>query len=185
MKLITSVMKDSKKINQIAHLARAGTDSVVYGVSDSQKRHIANTVAEVTGFRGLYVAWNEMQARQAYLDLSYLTGDKAVYLSNREIMLYDVEARSFEQTHERIASLARILNGDYRFIVTSGEALMHYLMDPEDFSRQLVTLKPGDEVDISQLEMKLLEMGYETGTVFKTRRNSGHISGQLRNAVPY
>lgn len=161
MKLITSVMKDSVKINQIAKLARNGTDTVVYGVSDSQKRHIANTVSEFTGYKGLYVAWNEMQARQAYIDLSYLTGDKAVYLSNREIMLYDVEARSFEQTHERIASLARILNGDYKFIVTSGEALMHYLMDPEDFGKQLLTLRPGDTVDVGQLEMKLLEMGYE------------------------
>ena len=142
MKLITSVMKDSKKINYIANLARTGTDSVVNGVSDSQKRHIANTVAEMTGLKGLYVAWNEMQARQAYLDLSYLTGEKAIYLSNREIMLYDVEARSFEQTHERVASLARIINGDYRFIVTSGEALMHYLMDPDDFEKQLITLKP-------------------------------------------
>jgi transcription-repair coupling factor (superfamily II helicase) len=161
MKLITSVMKNSKKINYIANLARTGTDSVVNGVSDSQKRHIANTVAEMTGLKGLYVAWNEMQARQAYLDLSYLTGEKAIYLSNREIMLYDVEARSFEQTHERVASLARIINGDYRFIVTSGEALMHYLMDPDDFEKQLITLKPGDTVDVNFLEMKLLEMGYE------------------------
>lgn len=161
MKLITSVMKNSEKINRLAGLAKAGTDSIIHGVSDSQKRHIANTIAEMSGLKGLYVAWNEMQARQAYLDLSYLTGDKALYLSNREIMLYDVEARSFEQTHGRIASLARILNDDYKFIVTSGEALMHYLMDPEDFGKQLVTIKPCDTVDGSFLEMKLLEMGYE------------------------
>ena len=51
MKLITSVMKDSVKINQIAKLARNGTDTVVYGVSDSQKRHIANTVSEFTGYK--------------------------------------------------------------------------------------------------------------------------------------
>jgi len=161
MKLITSVMKDSKNINRIAYLAGKGTDSVVFGVSDSQNRHIADTVAEMTGFKGLYVAWNEMQARQAYLDLSYLTGDGAVFLPNREIMLYDVEARSFEQTHTRVAALARIINGDYKFIVTSGEALMHYLMDPDEFGKRLVTLRPGDTVDIGLLEMKLLEMGYE------------------------
>ncbi len=161
MKLITSVMNESKKINHLAGLAKVGNDSVVHGVSDSQKRHIANTVAEMAGLKGLYVAWNEMQARQAYLDLSYLTGDRAVFLSNREIMLYDVEARSFEQTHGRIASLARIINDDYQFIVTSAEALMHYLMDPDDFGKRLITLKPGETVDGNLLEMKLLEMGYE------------------------
>ena len=160
MKLITYAIKDSPKISRLVKLARTGANTIVHGISDSQKRHLSNTVAEISGLKGLYVAWNEMQARQAYLDLSYLTDDKAVYLSNREIMLYDVEARSFEQTRDRISSLARILKGDYKFIVTSVEALMHFIMDPEDFEKKLITLKPGDIVDWDTLEEKLLVLGY-------------------------
>ena len=144
MKLITSAIKNSRKIDHLEKLARTGVNTIVHGISDSQKRHLANTVAEVSGLKGLYVAWNEMQARQAYLDLSYLTDNKAVYLSNREIMLYDVEARSFEQTQDRISSLARILKGDYKFIVTSAEALMHFIMDPDGVGKRLITLKRGD-----------------------------------------
>ncbi|NLE26214.1 MAG: transcription-repair coupling factor, partial [Clostridiaceae bacterium] len=160
MKLITNAIKDSPKISRLVDLARAGANTIVHGISDSQKRHLSNTIAEISGLKGLYVAWNEMQARQAYLDFSYLTDGKAVYLSNREIMLYDVEARSFEQTRERISSLARILKGDYKFIVTSIEALMHFIMDPDDFEKKLITLKPGDVVDWDTLEEKLLVLGY-------------------------
>ncbi len=160
MKLITSAIKNSRKIDHLEKLARTGVNTIVHGISDSQKRHLANTVAEVSGLKGLYVAWNEMQARQAYLDLSYLTDNKAVYLSNREIMLYDVEARSFEQTQDRISSLARILKGDYKFIVTSAEALMHFIMDPDEFEKKLITLKPGDTVDWNALEETLLILGY-------------------------
>lgn len=160
MKLITSVIQDSKNINKLVAQTKSGVNTVVHGVSDTQKRHLANAVAEITGLKGLYVAWNEMQARQAYLDLSYLTDDGAVYLSNREIMLYDVEARSFERTHDRVAALARILNDDYKFIVTSGEALMHFIMDPDEFAKHLITLKPGDYIEGEKLEQQLLEMGY-------------------------
>jgi len=160
MKLITYAIKDSENISRLVKRSQEGVNSVVYGISDSQKRHLANAVAEISDFKGLYVAWNEMQARQAYLDFTYLTDGNVVYLPNREIMLYDVEARSFEQTRDRISSLARILKGDYKFIVTSAEALMHFIMDPKDFERQLITLKPGDIVDWEALEEKLLILGY-------------------------
>ncbi|MGI6083844.1 MAG: transcription-repair coupling factor [Acetivibrionales bacterium] len=160
MKLIINAIKESPKIKHLADSAQKGVNTVVHGVSDSQKRHLAKTVSELTGLKGLYVAWNEMQARQAYLDLSYLTDDKAVYLPNREIMLYDVEARSFEQTHDRISSLTRILDDDYMFIVTSAEALMHFIMPPDTFKKNLINLKPGDIVDWNDLEEKLLELGY-------------------------
>lgn len=160
MKLITYAIKDSKNISRLVKLSQEGVNSVVYGISDSQKRHLANTIAEISGYKGLYVAWNEMQARQAYLDFTYLTDNNVVYLANRELMLYDVEARSFEQTRDRISSLARILKGDYKFIVTSAEALMHFIMDPKDFERQLITLKPGDITDWDTLEEKLMVLGY-------------------------
>jgi len=160
MKLITYAIKDSENISRLVKRSQEGVNSVVYGISDSQKRHLANAVAEISDFKGLYVAWNEMQARQAYLDFTYLTDGNVVYLPNREIMLYDVEARSFEQTRDRISSLARILKGDYKFIVTSAEALMHFIMDPKDFERQLITLKTGDITDWDTLEEKLMVLGY-------------------------
>lgn len=160
MKQISMILKESENIKRLVKLARTGTETVIYGVSDAQKRHLAHTISELSGMKGIYVAWNEMQARQAYSDLAYLTDNRAVYLSNREIMLYDVEARSFEQTYERIVSLVRILGGDYNFIVTSAEALMHFLMPPEDFKRNIMNIKPGDHFPDDQLENKLMEMGY-------------------------
>jgi transcription-repair coupling factor (superfamily II helicase) len=111
--------------------------------------------------KGVYAAWNEMQARQAFMDLSWLTGDRAIYLPGREIMLYDVEARSFEQTYDRITALVRILKGDYDFVVTSAESLLHRLMSPRELARHLLELRTGGQARIEDLEEKLLEMGYE------------------------
>ena len=56
-------------------------------------------------------------------------------------MLYD-EARSFEQTYDRIQTLVRILDGGYDFIVTSVEALMHFIMPPEISKKNYCVLNP-------------------------------------------
>lgn len=160
MKHISTILNNSGNIKQLAQKVRNKTDAVVVGAGDSQKRHIAHIISEISEMKGIYVAWNEMQAKQAYSDLSYLTDGNALFVPNREIMLYDVEARSFEQTYERISSLVKILEGRYKFIVTSAEALMHFLMPPADFKKRLVTLEPGQMIESNDLERQLLEMGY-------------------------
>lgn len=161
MKLLNSLLSVSARLREITGKIRPGAELLVSGISDSQKRHLAWWAACETGMKGIYVAWNEMQARQALADLSWLTGDRAVYLPCREIMLYDVEARSFEQTYDRITALMRILEGDYDFVVTSTEALLHRLMPPDQLARYVLELKIGQQTAIESLEEKLLEMGYE------------------------
>lgn len=160
MKYFSDFLKKSEKFKSIINGIKKENEVVISGVSDSQKRHLAHMLSEASGMKGLYVAWNEMQAKHAYNDLSYLTGEKALFLPNREIMLYDVEARSFEQTYDRIQTLVRILDGGYDFIVTSVEALMHFIMPPENFKEKLLCFKPGDLIENDKLEQKLLEMGY-------------------------
>lgn len=160
MKYISKVLANTQKIKQAAGLVKQGSDTIISGVSDSQKHHVAHILSELSDLKGLYIAWNEMQAKKAYEDFKFLTGDRTVFLPNREIMLYDVEARSYQQTYERITSLIRILKGDYRFIVTSIEALMHFLMPPEEYKSRLLEIKPGDMFENDILEQKLLEMGY-------------------------
>lgn len=160
MNYISRVLENTEKIKQAVRLIKQGSETVISGVSDSQKHHMAHIISDFSDMKGLYIAWNEIQAKKAYADLNFLTGDKAIFLPNREIMLYDVEARSYQQTYERISSLIKILKGDYRFIVTSIEALMHFLMPPEKYKAMLLEVRPGNMFENDDLEQKLLEMGY-------------------------
>lgn len=161
MEAVNSLLSESSRLKALKDKISPGAELVISGISDSQKRHLAWWTAREAGKKGIYVAWNEMQARQAMADLSWLTGGRAVLLPGREIMLYDVEARSFEQTYDRITTLVRILEGDYEFVVTSAEALMHRLMPPQELSRHMFELETGGTAIIEELEEKLLEMGYE------------------------
>lgn len=161
MQLLSDSLKNNGKIKDLVKLAQARVETLVLGVSDSQKRHLSWLIAQEAGLKCIYVAWNEMQARQAYTDFSSLSGDRTLLLSNREIMLYDVEARSYEQTYHRITALLRVLHQDYDIIVTSAEAILHHLMPPGQFLNYVIKLETGKTHSSDDIEMKLLEMGYE------------------------
>jgi len=161
MEIINQFLEHSKPIHEILRCIRTKTEAMVHGVSDTQKRHLAFYLARNAGLKGIYIAWNEMQARQALADLAYLTEDRVVFLPDKDIMLYDVEARSYDQTYGRISALVRILEGDYDFIVTSAEAIVHRLMPPAAIREHVLRLKPRDQIPAEVIEERLMEMGYE------------------------
>jgi len=53
------------------------------------------------GLKGIYIAYNEMQARKMFEDVSFFFGKDAVFFPSKEIMLHDVEAKSYDSIYER------------------------------------------------------------------------------------
>jgi len=78
-----------------------------------QKVHIACALCGHLGLKGIYIAYNEMQARKMFEDVSFFFGKDAVFFPSKEIMLHDVEAKSYDSIYERINALYRIVNDDY------------------------------------------------------------------------
>ena len=56
----------------------------ITGPSDSQKVHLCHAIAEHAGRRGIYVTYNEFQARKAFEDLSMLMGENALLFPARK-----------------------------------------------------------------------------------------------------
>jgi len=70
-----------------------------------------------------------MRCRQEKCSRMFIfLGKDAVFFPSKEIMLHDVEAKSYDSIYERINALYRIVNDDYGFIVTSAEALCQNLL---------------------------------------------------------
>jgi transcription-repair coupling factor (superfamily II helicase) len=115
-----------------------------------------------------------MQARRLYEDFAFFLGNDAVFFPSKEIMLHDVEARSNDAAFQRIIALQRILEGNYRFIVTSVEAVSHKLTSRELFEECIFTITAGSRIDPSELSERLVSMGYE---------RAGVVEGQGQFAV--
>lgn len=133
----------------------------IIGPSDSQKAHISYAICEHCGTRGIFVAYNEMQARKIYEDFLLFYREDVLFFSAKEVMLYDVEAKSYDDVYSRIKVLDRIIENDYRFIITSAEALIQKIIPREMFLKSSIHFTLGGSLNLSQLSQNLVSIGYE------------------------
>jgi transcription-repair coupling factor (mfd) len=131
------------------------------GPSDSQKVHICHAICSHIKGRGIFVAYNEMQARKLYEDFSFFLGDDVLFFPSKEIMLYDVEAKSYDSVYQRIRVLDRVMRGEFAIVVTSAEAVSHKLIPPELFSACSLEFALESTIELREIARKLVMMAYE------------------------
>ena len=148
--------------NKILKSLKDGVAKVsVIGPSDSQKAHFAFAVASHLGLKGMFITYNEIQARRFYEDFLFFCGDDALLFPTKEILYHDVEAKSNDAIFQRIAVLDKILEDKYGFVVASIEAVSHKLPSRRFFTDNVLFFKTGDSVNLEKLIEKLMDMGYE------------------------
>ena len=76
-------------------------------------------------------------------------------------MLYDVEAKSNEAVFQRLRVLDSISRGEFKFIVTSIEALSHKLIEPQLMMGSTLKIDFDSKIELEGLIKKLVIMAYE------------------------
>lgn len=149
------------EIRKIQVDIKKGRSIAINGLADSQRHHLIYSLASGAGRKALYIAANDLQAHKAFRDLQTLYQEGVYYFPFREKMLYDVEAKSHEQSYQRIEGLYRLLSGDYTIMVISCESLLDYFMPPAEFQSYRMVFKVGDLFDPQKDIARWIEMGYE------------------------
>lgn len=162
--LIDPLLETLEYSNVLDNIKKGKYHTSLNGPSESQKAHLAYAVCSHLGSKGIMIAYNELQARKMYEDLSYFFDKDVILFSSKEIMLHDIEAKSYDLVYERIAALDRILRKDYRFIVTSAEALCQKLIDKELFLTSCLHFSYDNRIELTILIQKLVSIGYERVT---------------------
>jgi len=162
--LIEPLLK-SKDYNDIIDNIRRGEHHIsINGPSESQRAHISYAICSYLNSKGILITYNDLQARKIYEDLTYFFDKDVILFSSKEIMLHDVEAKSYDAIYERIAALDRILKCDYKFIVISAEAICQKLIDKELFEASRLSFDQNSRIDLTFLIQKLISIGYERVT---------------------
>ncbi|MCX7711973.1 MAG: transcription-repair coupling factor [Clostridia bacterium] len=133
----------------------------ISGPSDSQKAHLCYALCSHLNCKGLFITFNEMNARKMLEDFVFFHEEETVFFPSKEIMLHDVEAKSYDAVFQRLEALDRINSGDFKFVVTSAEAVAHKLISKKIFEQNTLSFKIGDRLDLDPLYNKLIAMGYE------------------------
>ena len=133
----------------------------IIGPSGSQKVHLCAAVSMHIRKKVMFVTYNELQAKKFYDDFVSFLGEEAILLPARDIMMYDIEAKSYEEMFQRISIIDRIYRKDYTILITSIDALAQKMIPVELFKEGIVNLSVTSTVEISDLSKKLISTGYE------------------------
>lgn len=157
-----SPLLELEEYRQVLNCVKSSKQPVnITGPSESQKAHICYALCRHSGQKGIFVAYNEMQARKLFEDFSFFLGEDVLFYPSKEITLYDVEAKSNDTVYQRLEVLDRICRGDYTLVITSVEALSHKLVHPELFNGSIIEINYNSRIDLEDLTRSLVMMAYE------------------------
>ncbi len=160
--LFFNSMSGNKELYDITSIINDKSARVsVTGPSDTQKIHFASCLVNNTGKKGLYVTYNEYEAKKAYEDFRFFFGDSVLFFPYREIMLYEIEAGSRETAYRRLGVLSKLLNREYKVLVLSVDSYVRKLMPADLFKEQIVSIETGKTIYKDELCEKLVYMGYK------------------------
>ena len=133
----------------------------VKGLVDSSRPFFVYSLMETMGKSCVIITHSRVKAKSIYEQLSVFLNDQVIHIPSRELVLYDIEAKSHSDELQRVKSIYRLLNNDYKIAVASVEALCIKVSDKDKFSEAAIKLVKEIEYDIEKLLNHLVDIGYE------------------------
>ena len=144
---IRSKLKDNKGVLQVT------------GCIDSQKSHFIDALSE--GYDScLIVADNELRAKELYENYRFFDRE-ALLLPARDFIFYQADIHSGEIDRQRAAVWKTLAQGTKVTVITTIAAFMTHSMPFAEWKDAAFTMKSGEELDLSAVSKRLLELGYE------------------------
>ena len=151
------IMEDAEIIRLSDSVGQGQSPCAVFGVSDSQKAHLASAVSG--GRPILFITWSNERAERAAEDMEIYLGRETAVLPAREA-IPGVRAGSGQSTMERAQTICRLLeNVD---VLSAGiDALLYNLMPPSVWRSAVIRLDHSSRISPAALRSRCLKMGYQ------------------------
>ncbi len=139
---------------------------MISGCIDSQKPHMMYGAGNDFKHK-IIVTFNEQKAKEIYEEYRFFEPE-AVYYPAKDILFYQSDLRGNVLTRERILALKTIAEGKNTTVITTYDALMNRMPEPEQFIQAVKTYAVGDVIELDAFRKKLVEMGYESAYQVET-----------------
>ena len=136
----------------------------VIGLSNIHKAHYVSGLCSSLGKKCLVICDTEGAASKFVEDLNFFD-EKAFLYPRREFNFNTRATDSKEFQHQRLGVLSRILDGSFRYIVTTLEAASQFTMPPGELRRRSLVVSEGAEQSPSSLVETLMFAGYSRSDV--------------------
>ena len=160
MQALLTPLYELAEYSQIKNaLRKAGGAVSVAGCVDAQKWHMAYGLGDGYKFK-IIATFSELHAREAYEQFRAYDRNTLLYPA-KDLIFYQADIHGNQQTKERIRVLKRLLQKKPITIVTTFDALMAPQVPLSVYEESVISLKKGNEVNLTGLSEKLVALGYE------------------------
>ena len=161
MQFILRAFINSEQFEAFARAAGRGRAALASGLCDSCKPFFGAALAGRFGQKPVFVVSDEGRAAEVSAALYALFGRESVLLAGRDFIFRNIENVSRQQEERRLASLIRLLNGDFCAAVLTADTLVQPVTPPEKLRGLIREIKAGEEFPLSEAVRLLSECGYE------------------------
>ncbi|MGI6109218.1 MAG: transcription-repair coupling factor, partial [Eubacteriaceae bacterium] len=152
-------------------------------VKGGLKGFLAMLVFQQTENSVLFVMPSDKDARQRYKILSRFTDLDIVYYPLEQVHDYFSDAHSLTINAERLTAIQKVLTGKPVLVVTSMDALLKRLQNPDRIKNSFITLKSGEDYGLENLAALLAGYGYDR--VYQTEaRGQFSVRGGIVDVFP-
>ena len=160
MPFYDSVLQNLSEYQTLSSAVETGHLPVgVSGMAHIVKAHLIHNLCTDQDRRALVIVADEGEALRMQEDLEKM-GEQTLVYPARDFTFRNVEGVSREYEHQRLSVLSRMIEGDYRQVVTTVDALCQYTLPPDLLYRRTFTLQPGQTISPDQVVEMLIASGY-------------------------
>lgn len=156
-----SLIDDQEQFSKLCETLRKNITPVkVTGTAESQKLHLAVSLCQKFDKGMIYVVPEESSVSKAYDDALFFAGKNVYVYPEKDILFYNIEARSNETEEKRFETVNALLNTKKAFVITTPTALLQKIPSKENYKKSAVKIAENKEYEIDRLTEKLVKTGY-------------------------
>ena len=141
---------------------RKGKNIIITDIVNACKGHLGYSLSQFTNAPIVLITYDELSTKQLAEDLEVLKGKESVLIyPARDILFYSADVHSMDITAQRLKVMDALVNQKDVTVIIPIEALLNPLSPKETFEAYMQQIEVGGSIDLSKLEARLVQMGYE------------------------
>lgn len=158
--LVKELPKHSKFNNLLNDVKNKEINLSITGLTDTFKAHIIYSLYNYSNVCPVVVCNNVSSARKMIQDLKFYSEKEIVFLPAREVIYYDTDSQSRELNNSRVYALSCLISKKDVIVVTTIDAMLSPMLNKEEYTGLNLTFKIGDKINLEDVTIKLLKLGY-------------------------
>ena len=161
IELLDKITSDKELVSNFSSGLKTGKHLNITGLCNEQKVYVAMALSRLAGRKAVFIEPDSARARSTAAYCAAFTDAPVTLLMPSELSLVSAEASSRELELTRSAALSELVRGSYGAAVITSGALLNKLEPKNIFTKRIIKLKVGAEMERDELVAALTLNGYE------------------------